>query len=654
MLSFRALTLRLKVARTLGPAQVGWYALYQLGLRSGHYRRATPTRHETAALRLEPPWRLPAREELVALVRESAREELLSEVEEILQGKARLFGGPAVPIQLEPPAPPVHWSEYELGRVAWGMEDVKFAWEPARFGWAFTLGRAYTLAGDEGCPQAFWNAFEVFDRANPPNLGPNWASAQEVALRLVAFLFAGCSLAASPHSTPARLARLAQSVAEHAARIPPTLPYALAQHNNHLVSEGLGLYAAGAALPHHPQSARWREQGWRELNRALQSQIAPDGAYCQHSTNYHRLMLQAALLADAIRRAEGRAWPAESLERLSNATRWLYNHLDLSSGRVPNLGHNDGAHILPLAAGGFSDHRPTLQAAARAFEPRLALEPGAWDELSAWLGLTESWAAPDRPTGRFEAAPLRLTTPDGRGWASLRAARFTSRPAHADQLHVEIWHASENLALDAGTYRYNAPPPWENALATAQVHNTVCVDGRDQMTRAGKFLWVDWTQARLLECGAERIRGEHEGYLSLGVLHRRELGREPTGWRVTDDLLPAPGEVASGHEFTLHWLLPDWPFTLERPATLRLAGPSLAFRIHLQAQPGTSVSSVPAGEHGTLQVIRAGEGLLGPPPPGPLFGWQSPAYNLRLPALALRLTAHAAPPLRFVTRFEIL
>ena len=639
---------RLKTARTLGLAQSGWYALYRFGLSSGHYRRSTPSRREQAALRLRTLWPLPERDRLEGLLDEPARAALLEEVEEIIAGKVRLFGGPPVPLMLEPPGPQAHWTEYELGQVpgGWGVEDVKLIWEPARFGWVFSLGRAYRLNGDERCAVSFWRFFEIFDRANPPNLGPNWTSAQEVALRLAAFIFAAAVFADSPESTPARLERLAQSVAEHAARIPITLPYARAQHNNHLVSEGLGLYAAGLALADHPRAAAWREQGWRELNRALQSQIDIDGTYCQHSTNYHRLMLQAALLADALARVEGREWPGETVSQLYAAVGWLYQQIDLLSGQVPNLGHNDGAHILPLASGGYADYRPTLQAAARAFAGGGLLEPGVWDEYGLWLGLPkpESGAVLELLAIEEIATP-RLSSADGTGWASLRVVHYTSRPAHADPLHVEIWQDGINLALDAGTHRYSAPPPWENALVSAVVHNTLTVDGQEPMTRAGKFLWLDWVKSTRLKEDDDFIEAQQDGYRKLGVLHRRRLARTAEGWLVTDNLLPAPGLPSqTTHAFTMHWLLPDWPFTLEGENAARLDGPEMGLRVKFAG-----------AVEGTLQVIRAGEVLAGEgaDQPAKIFGWQSPTYNVRLPALSLRWTVRSSLPLELATTLLI-
>ena len=41
--------------------------------------------------------------------------------------------------------------------------------------------------------------------------------------------------------------------------------------------------------------------------------------------------------------------------------------------------------------------------------------------------------------------------------------------------------ALENIALDGGTYSYNAPAPWNLGLAGTCWHNTVTVDGRAQM-----------------------------------------------------------------------------------------------------------------------------------------------------------------------------
>lgn len=643
------LPLTIKAARELGPARAYWYADYRMGLRSGSHRRGTPvSEYPALAYQVNSPFRLPARRELAALIGDQSAD-LIAEADEITRGRIRLFSGPAVALNLVPPDASRHWTDYEGRPETWGVEDIKYIWEPARFGWVYPLGRAYVLTGNEIYPATFWQHFETFLNANPPNQGPNWLSAQEVALRLLALLFAAKVFDLSPHSILDRKRRLAGAIAVHAGRIPVTLSYARAQDNNHRLSEALGLYAAGQAMPDHPRSGRWQALGWREFNLALRSQIQPDGTYAQHSMNYHRLMLHEALLAASL----GQPLPKDSLTRLASATTWLLAQVDPLTGRAPNLGSNDGANILPLASNSFADYRVVAQAAARAFLKQPAFPPGAWDELGLWLGQPHTDAQPLPP---FPVSRAVHRLQDEHGWATLRAVHFDSRPAHADQLHVDLWWRGDNVALDAGTYRYTAADPWDNSLAQTFVHNTVEVNRQNQMLRAGRFLWLDWAQATLLNpsgAAENAITAQHNGYQHLGVIHQRTLKRAALDhWQVIDRLLPArtlrldmPRHPV--YPFRLNWLLPDWPWQLNG-LTLILSRPKggqlrLTLSHDLPVSPETKVEVV--------SLVRAGQALAGPEAVSPILGWFSPTYGYTVPALSFSMTVHAPLPSTLVSNW---
>jgi len=627
-----------KAATQLGLEQVTLNAVYRVGLRTGHLRRVTPAGGESAPtgdLNLDallPNGFARAYRDFTAQHAQDDTE-LLREAGEILSGQVRLFGADPTPLRLAPPAPLAHWTAYE-GRHAdpSGDPDIKLVWEPARFGWALTLARVYLRTSDDGYAQFFWEEWERFLAANPPNLGPNWSSGQEVALRLIAVTLAAAVFRDSPHSTPARLAALAQSVAQHAERIPPTMLYARAQNNNHLLTESAGLITAVALLPDHPRADEWQRTGWKWLRRGLLRQIAPDGTYSQHSANYHRLMLQTALWACKVGLRGACDFTPAVLERLAAATRWLLARIDPASGRCLNLGSNDGAYILPLAGGGVLDFRPVAQAAAVAFLGQRAYPPGAWDEMSLWLDLP---LIADNPLPQ----PAEPTILRGeRSWASLRAVRFDGRPSQADQLHVDLWWQGDSIARDAGSYRYTAPTPWDNTLALTAAHNTVMLDGQEQMLRAGRFLWLDWAQARVLGSQPDRwVEAEHDGYRRLGVLHRRRLERvDEQTWRVIDQLLPAgrrPGE----HTAVLHWLLPDWDWSLDG-STLSLRGP----------EGSVTITITPGAE---MQLIQCGALLAGSGEVPPTLGWWSPTYDQKLPALSLRAILTSRLPVIFETTF---
>jgi len=302
-----------KLVRQVGLSQMALYGLYKVGLRTGHYRRLIedrrpPTGENGLPATVHSLFTLPDRDQLAELLGEEGQRTLISQADEIVDGKFRMFSGEPAEIKLTFDQPLQHWTVYETGKKSLSTfispyNDIKFIWEPARFGWAYTLGRAYHLTKNETYAKAFWRYFETFTEGNPPNLGPHWMNGQEVAIRLMAFVWASQVFGTPPvdgeetvaASSAERRARLAGAVAAHAARILPTLLYARAQNNNHLVTEAAGLYTAGLALSDYPRASRWRALGWRWLNWAFRRQVSDYGEYIQHSTNYHRVMLQAAL-----------------------------------------------------------------------------------------------------------------------------------------------------------------------------------------------------------------------------------------------------------------------------------------------------------------------------------------------------------------------
>jgi len=650
----------------LGIQPVAFNALYRLGLATGHYRRVEVKPEQVGYAPLRPLFEFPAPESLLAVIGKDGKAALLAEADEITAGLVRLFGDQPQPLRLTFSEPLSHWTRYEtkpalLTPLYASLPDIKFIWEPARFGWAFCLGRAYILSGAEKYAQAFWDNFETFTTANPPFLGPNWTSGQEAALRLMAFTWAGQAFAGSSSSTPERMEALAVSIAQHASRIIPTLVYARSQQNNHLLAEAAGLLSAGLALPDHPQAVRWQRLGWKWLNEGLRSQIDSYGEYVQHSTNYQRLMLQVVLWVNQIIRRNDLSmtyvWPRQTNEAIVRSIHWSLAILDPDSGRTPNLGANDGAYIFPLTVCPPADYRPVLNAAARAFLG-YDLPHGPWDEMALWFGVPLE----DR---KYVQLPRYLGDQlyGKDSWAYLRTAQFTSRPSHADQLHVDLWWHSLNVAQDAGTYLYNVDPPWDNRLTAAQVHNTVTVNGRDQFTRAGRFLYLDWFNAYRrgsLEADPDilqRVRGRHWGYWRAGVRHERTVTALADGrWQVQDDMLsfrlPWDKRMMS---YRLHWLLPDWPWQAE------MQGPAL--EIHLQTPDGWMTISVrletgKTEEAMRVSLMRAGEIVYSSTPGEPqsqadrqVLGWASPTYGVKTPALSLAIETRSANDVQFISEF---
>jgi hypothetical protein len=218
----------------------------------------------------------------------------------------------------------------------------------------------------------------------------------------------------------------------------------------------------------------------------------------------------------------------------------------------------------------------------------------------------------------------------------LRAAQFQERPGHTDQLHLDLWWRGHNIAMDAGTYLYNAPAPWDNALASTRAHNTLTINGREQMRRAGRFLWLERANARGWSEGGKLI-AEHDGYRALGLTHRREIDTQTSTWVVRDQVLGTSAAVAT----RLHWLLPDWQWKLDGN-TLRLSAPEGEITIRVEAQEPLAIS-----------LIRAGERVAGNAEADPVLGWVSHTYGEKQPALSLIADVKATPPILLTTTWEL-
>ena len=630
-----------KIVTQLGLTQVGLFALYKLGLKTGYFKRnpQKPTAIPTLRLLFD----FPSKEELLAVLGEEGLKELVAEADEIVDGRFRIFGGELADIKLDLGLPPRHWTDYETHKTdipyaGLPHPDIKYIWEPARFGWAFTLGRAFNATDERKYVEAFWRYFETFDKANPVNIGPHWMNGQEVALRMMTLIWAAQIFWDARVSTNQQLGRLTESIAEHAQRIPSTLLYARSQNNNHLVSEAAALYTASLALPNHPDAEKWRKLGIKWLNWSFENQIDENGEYIQHSVNYHRLMLQLAVWVNAI---DESSWMTEKARRnLANATRWLADLTDHISGNTPNLGSNDGAYIFPLTNSDFRDARPVVQAASQAFISGTSFELGT--EMSLWFQPSNFQTF--KPSPKLAPCTLRPATDT---WAHLRIADDNLRLAHADQLHLDIWWQGQNIALDPGTYLYNAEAPWDNPFAATEYHNTVTVNNQDQMTRASRFMYLDWSSGQVVEKSDGRMLAEHNGYRKLGITHQRTVSFAENTWSVEDNLLTC--KPANLQTYRLHWLLADGEWDVE-------SGDE-KIRMRLQTEAGTlnltCHSSLITHHASSFSLARAGELLYGNVDVPPTRGWYSPTYGVKLPALSLALEVIATDAVQFTTEFQL-
>ena len=319
----------LQVIWALGPRWLFWRARYELRKKSGLLKRRFPTPewgditladvlrggvpHEPRAYFdyrstikgrfLFDSGQLPDAAKLMELMGPDGRQRTITVADDFARGRFLYFShqsfdlGWPVDWLLNPMTGGRHeartqWCDYPTFSPALG--DIKEVWEPSRFACAYWLVRAYALTGDEKYPRAFWELFESWYEQNPPNRGPNWKCGQETAIRLFAWCFALYGFWRSPATTPERVSTMVRAVALQAQRIAGNIDYAVSQKNNHGISEAVGLLTVGLLFPELKGAEQWRAMGRSLFEKEVRRQVYSDGAFVQHSMNYHRVALPGA------------------------------------------------------------------------------------------------------------------------------------------------------------------------------------------------------------------------------------------------------------------------------------------------------------------------------------------------------------------------
>ena len=438
--------------------------------------------------------------------------------------------------------PYAHWSRLRDN----GSDDIKGVWELSRFSFAFPLVRAWLRDGDDRHVELFWSTLEDWMTRNPPNRGPNWMCGQEAAFRLIAVTFAVQAFRDHPASTDERLTLAARLADATGRRIAFHLDYALSQKNNHGIAEAVGLQTIGTFWSILGGSAHWYQEGRAALVAQCAELIAPDGGFSQHSTNYHRLLLQLLTWSELVERNVSRyALPESVREQAVAATDFLAKLME-SDGTVPRYGADDGANLFPFG-GGFEDFRPAVGAALVLFKGE-RLPAGPWDETALLLLGPLAASAESVPHAAVECRDSGVYTfRHGRGTLFFRApSAFRTRPSQADHLHVSLRWDGEWIAEDPGTYSYNAPGGW-GGFAGSRFHNVVTVGDFDAMRRVGRFLWLPWVGCEVRNY-FKSMQASHLGF--PGFKSQRRVIKVANGFVIIDRMT---GLVKQDGTCTLRW-----------------------------------------------------------------------------------------------------
>lgn len=318
---------------------------------------------------------------------------------------------------------------------------------------------------------------------NPPGMGNGWEP-YPTSLRIVNWIKWALSGGAL---TPEAL----QSLAVQTRFLASSLEFHLLA--NHLFANCKALVFAGLFFD-GPEAARWLARGEAVLARELPEQILSDGAHFELSPTYHATLTEDVL--DLINMM-GAYVRTDRLDLHAAARRmlaWLAA-MTRPDGLPPLF--NDSAY-------GISSSLAQLVSYAR----RLGLdEPPTPAQGLTWLAASGY--------ARIEAGRAVLFADLGQIGPS-----YNPGHAHCDLLSFEMTVDSRPVIVNTGTSTYEANVRRAAERGTA-AHNTVQIGSAEQSEIWGAFRVGRRARPRHIVVEPNSIAAEHDGFSSLGVIHRR-------------------------------------------------------------------------------------------------------------------------------------
>jgi hypothetical protein len=416
---------------------------------------------------------------------------------------------------------------FRIGLERGDGSDIRTVWELSRGAYFVPLARAFWHTGDSRYRDTFTRHVASWPAQNPVGLGPNWATAMEVALRAANWVLAVVLFAPAEGIAPDFWQRVLANLFTTGLFLERYLEWHPVHRGNHYVANGVGLVYLGALFRDTPAGARWLRTGAQILASEMHQQVHPEGTSFEASLGYHRLVTELFTYGGAVVRGNlPDALPEEYDRRLQRMYEFIAAYLP-PSGEAPMLGDADDSRLHAVSADGWVSprrHRLGLPAALQATAPSSAAFPQG--------GFYVLRSGTDHLIVRCGAVGVA-----GAGSHD-----------HNDHLSFELVIAGRRVVADSGTYAYTRDLAQRFAFRRTAAHSVVQVADEEQNPILPERPWrvlADRTRSECLrwEVAPDRqvFEGQHFGYAhrsSRAVCRRRIVAQVRTRrWELTDEVL---------------------------------------------------------------------------------------------------------------------
>jgi len=430
-----------------------------------------------------------------------------------------------------------HWSE--INDLSFEAGDIKYVWEKSRFSFLYDVIR-YDYHFDDDQSQFVFQQIKNFINKNPINQGPNYKCSQEISLRVLNWMFALYYYKDSKYLTETLFDEIIDSVYWQIHHVYKNIHFSrISVRNNHAITETLMLYLSGKLFPFLPNVKNWSEKGKKWFEQEIAYQIYEDGTFLQFSMNYHRVVIQLLTWGIQLAKLNGDTFDNVVYERARKSLDFLDACSDPMTGELPNYGSNDGALFFKLTNDDYRVYRSQLDD----LRSVLSNYSSKKHESIFWYGVNYS---SDKPVAINKVNEFNkggyFIIQENNTKTFIRCGSYNDRPSQSDNLHLDIWVNGVNYLRDNGSFKYNTKVDYLNYFTGTEGHNTVSVEGENQMKKGSRFIWYYWVKESKASLKKTHNYYEFNGYIKAfkhirkNIIHNRIVKKyfSENVWEITD------------------------------------------------------------------------------------------------------------------------
>jgi Heparinase II/III N-terminus/Heparinase II/III-like protein len=361
---------------------------------------------------------------------------------------------------------PIEWLRNPSSDIEWHILLHKFYY-------AVGLGLAFERSGDTRYVERWVQLLDSWMGCTPPGFIAADVTGRRVQnwIYSLHLMVGHAAHDAGPALTPAFHRRLLVSLAQQVEYLCENLT----PKRNHRTLELYAIFLASVVFPEMRRAAHWRAFAVEQTVANLASDLLDDGVHCELSTDYHHLVLKNALNFRRLAALNGVAVPPSFDGHLQRGLDFSL-HVHQPSGNVPSLSDGDARGYLELLRQGAElfGREDMLYVASQGRRGQPPQERVAHFAASGYTVVRSHWGQGGQPYDQaqhlvFDCGPV------GEG-----------NHGHFDCLNFELAANGQALIVDPGRFTYSETVSaldginWRVRFRSTAVHNTVCVDDRNQ------------------------------------------------------------------------------------------------------------------------------------------------------------------------------